>query len=293
MKKRYLSLACATVMTLAFTSSAYSLSVTTTNDAATLVNAISGTGINIYNPSYTGYADASGTFTGGAAAGIGIESGIVLTSGLASNVDGTSNSADNITSNNGVAGYGPLDALIPGFSTYDATVLSFDFDFGTAGEVGGDAFFSFVFGSEEYNEYVGSSYNDVFGFFLDGTDVGDNVALIPGTSTPVSINNVNNDTNSSYYNDNDPSDNGTPTPFAFEYDGFTDVIQVEMLGLTAGLHTLTLAVADAGDSVLDSGVFIKGSSFSDQPSNPVPEPSTLLLFGTGLAGLARLRRKKE
>jgi hypothetical protein len=135
---------------------------------------------------------------------------------------------------------------------------------------------------------VNSSYNDVFGFFLDGTAVSDNVALIPGTSTPISINNVNNGANSSFYNDNDPS---TGSTFAFEYDGFTDVFTIAMEGLSAGPHHMELSIADAGDHVLDSGVFIQGKSFAD---NPVPEPATMLLFGTGLAGLvgARLRRRK-
>ncbi len=47
--------------------------------------------------------------------------------------------------------------------------------------------FSYVFASEEYNEYVGSEYNDLFAFFVGGT----NYAVLPGTSTPVAINNVN------------------------------------------------------------------------------------------------------
>lgn len=59
-----------------------------------------------------------------------------------------------------------------------------EFDFTTTG---GNLFFSFVFASEEYNEYVNSSFNDVFGFFVNGV----NIALVPGTSTPVAINSVN------------------------------------------------------------------------------------------------------
>ena len=77
-----------------------------------------------------------------------------------------------------------MDALIPGFFTNDACVLEFEFSCDTEPE---GFSFKYVFGSEEYNEYVDTTFNDVFGFFLDG----ENIALIPGTPTPVSINNVN------------------------------------------------------------------------------------------------------
>ena len=63
-----------------------------------------------------------------------------------------------------------------GMDTHDAAVLSFDFNIATNRPL----HFNFVFGSDEYPDF-GNQYNDVFGFFLDGT----NVAVIPGTTTPV------------------------------------------------------------------------------------------------------------
>jgi len=102
----------------------------------------------------------------------------------------------------------------------------------------------------------------------------------------VAINNVNSTTNSSQFNQNI-----NPAVADLEYDGFTNVFQAQALGLTAGTHTLKIAIADVGDSILDSGVFIQAKTVSDQPTD-VPEPATLLgLLALGGVATTVLRRK--
>jgi hypothetical protein len=265
--KKYLVLLCV-IAFLSFSVMASAMTITPFDTADDMAQSLVGPGIIISNVTYTGAEVASGYFSDGIASEIGIDTGIVLTSGYASNLNGTSNTSDGITGANVLAGDTQLDALIPGYTTYDATIL--EFDFVSSGDA---AYFNYVFGSDEYDEWVGSSYNDVFGFFINGT----NVALIPGTTTPVAINNVNPGSYSEYYNDNDLSEN-LPYYFPFEYDGFTDVFTAEILGLTAGeTYHIALKIADAGDYVLDSGVFIQAGSFSETPQG-VPEPCAAILI---------------
>ncbi len=271
------------------TAPAHAVNIITTSDANVLVNSILGSGITISNVTYNGASVASGNFTDGLSSGIGIDTGIILTSGNATLAPGP-NTQDNATGNNGLSGDADLNSLIPGFNTFDASTLQFDFISAT-----GDLFFNYVFASEEYNEFANTSFNDVFGFFLDGV----NIALLPGTTTPVSINNVNggnplgtNAQNPQFFNNNDPS-NGSPF-FNIQYDGFTKVFTASAKGLSAGNHTIKLAIADAGDRILDSAVFIQGGTFSSEPPKSVPEPTTMLgILAFGAFGLNTLNKRKQ
>ena len=250
--------------------------VTPTNDANTLANSILGPGITLQNATYTGALQASGTFSGGNSAGIGIDNGIILTTGRATDAAGPNNLVN--TSNSNVTPGDPQLNTLAGGVTRDAASLSINFTTN-----GGNVYFNYVFGSEEYNEFVGSPFNDAFGFFLDGQ----NIALLPGTSTPVSINNVNNGSNSNYFINNPPNSPG------LEYDGFTTVLTAQYSGLPAGTHNIKLVIADTSDTSLDSGVFIQANSFAAQPT-PVPfefSPGLMILVLGAASGIAQLRSK--
>jgi len=302
MTRQVLSGALAVALALG-TGQAAAISVTPNTNATDLANSLLSPGVSLVgSPTFTGGDGdpvtslgvvSAGTFTGGTASGLGFDNGVVLTSGDATLVDNT-NSGDAQTGSFNGAGDADLNAIVAPSSTDDATVLEFDFTTTT-----GDLFFNYVFASEEYNEYVDSPFNDVFAFFVDGT----NVAIAPD-GNPVSINNVNcgnpfagSGPNCSVFNNNDLQDGGPF--FSFEYDGFTDSLVAQALGLGPGTHTIKLAIADTGDSALDSGVFLQAGSFQPDPGNgepsQVPEPPMAMLFAVGLLALgataARSRRQ--
>jgi len=213
---------------------------------------------------FTGANAAAGTFAGGTGI-IGFESGIMLSSGNIAFVPGP-NTQDDASGVNAGIGDPDLNGLIPGYTTFDACILEFDFQCAGTQVIQ----FQYVFTSEEYNEWVNSPFNDVFGFFLNGV----NLALVPGSpGTPVSINNVNcgnpyNPPGGSFCNlfiNNDCNDippgsfpcNG---PRNIQMDGLIVVLTATGT-LSPGVNHIKLAIADAGDQVLDSNVFIQGQSF--------------------------------
>lgn len=273
--------------------------VLTVND---IVEAILGEGISYSNVTYQGtLGDASqaslGVFSGANCVPLGFDTGIMLSSGTVGNAMGP-NTSGSTSAGLGLPGDPDLAGLIPGYSVFDASYIQFDF-VPTESQI----FIQYVFGSEEYNEYVESSYNDVFGFFLNGA----NIALIPGTSIPVAINNVNNGnagsgqfatgpcTNCSYFRDNGSL---ASPPYNIEADGMTTVLTATANVNPGVTNTIKIAVADAGDSALDSWVFVKAESFSvvdpEDPTDPdIPLSNWAIFIGLGLIVIFMVTRYRR
>lgn len=143
------------------------LSITTTNDTSALINAFLGGDpdprITITDVQVEGDQRGFGTYTSGP---LGIGDGIILASGAVTNALPPNNSGSTTTDFN-LPGCDECDSLIPGYESYDATILTITFDVGNIDGIR----FDFIFGSEEYPEWVGSAFNDVYGAFLNGTQI--------------------------------------------------------------------------------------------------------------------------
>lgn len=219
-----------------------------------LVKSIVGEGILIYTNSivFKGTNWSAGLFSGGSSI-IAIESGLVLGSGNITNLTGTNSVTD--------AGYpyygfnvgdADLDTLQSG--TEDATVLEFGFI-----PESDSLTWDYVFASEELDDFVGRGKNDVFGFFVNGT----NVAYLKN-GVVVAIDNINYSTNQVLYLDNrdDPGlDDVYTGPYETEMDGFTRVLRITTPVNAGASNYIKMAIADVGDNVFDSLVMIKAGSF--------------------------------
>lgn len=194
---------------------------------------------------------------------LGLQKGILLTSGSTNLAFGPNTTIDN----NGVENQAPGDRDLDTLSnqsgnflqSFDACVIELDVFVATD-----ELTFEYTFGSEEYPLYVETEFNDIFAFLVSGPGIsGDpalnnavNVAVLPGTNTPIEINSVNFLTNWAYFRNTENSP-------VIQYNGLT----IDSLGkkktLTARIpvmpcetYRLKLAVSDRGDYAYDSGVFV-------------------------------------
>lgn len=241
-----------------------------------MVNALFGMGLTISNVSI--HCDTAqlqmGWFNGGAATAMPYQEGLVMTSGNIMQVVGPNTQTGATVSLSG-PGDADLDSIV-GLPTNDRCVIEFDLLPAL------DTFsVHYIFGSEEYSEFVGTGFNDVFAFLISGPNPSggnytlENFALIPGTTLPVAINSVNCTSNASYYVCNIAQDSTicsacpvNDSITALQYDGLTVDLDAYIPVVPLQTYHVKLAIADVSDGILDSGVFLQGGGISCRGQGP-------------------------
>jgi len=205
--------------------------------------------------------DAYGTFNGGDETDLGLNRGLLLTTGSPFSAIGPNND-ENVTTVNGTPGDNDLDILSQlngdGSTSNDACVIEMEVEV-----FSNELIFEYIFASDEYPEFVGETFNDIFALLISGPgidgipEIGNqkNLATLPSGEF-VQINSVNHLSNWEYYRNNAYGQ-------SIEYDGLTSGLIGSKKSLTASTevipcntYKLKLAIADRGDFAFDSGVFI-------------------------------------
>ncbi|MBP2282957.1 gliding motility-associated-like protein [Flavobacterium sp. CG_23.5] len=266
------------LLLLFFTVKNYSQSVTintTTYSADQLVNqvlinspCVSGTNVNSKTGSSFGSSNSIGYFEN-INPNFPFKNGVVLTSGDVNKVPGPNTT---ILSDGNAAWTGDADLEANLLSqsgitinSINASFIEFDFKPKTP-----NFDFSFLFASEEYGTSQ-CNFSDAFAFLLKDVTTGGpniNLAVIPNTNTPISVQTIRNST----YNSNCPSAN--PSFFgSFNGGGFGPAINfngqtIPMLASASGLditHTyrIKLVIADGSNNTgYDSAIFLNANTFN-------------------------------
>ena len=200
---------------------------------------------------------------------------------------------------------------ISGFNSNDGAILEFDF------VPNGDSLeFRYIFASTEYESFTCATFNDAFGFFISGPGISgpflgnaENIALIPGSNTPVGVNTLNGGVptgggqaaNCEAANPNWVDDSQY---FVENYNLLQDDVQIN--GMTVTLtafaevicgeeYHIKLAIGDAVDGALNSAVFLEAGSFTSNSvvdvnlDIPVGVNDSTLYEGCGTASLQFIR----
>jgi len=258
------------------------LTVDSSQPINTLIQNLLGPNVEFSNVTFSGDFDQIGLFNS-TTSNLPFPAGIIMgTGGIANAIGPNTSGSSSLTGGNFGATDVDLD-LLDGLEHNDAAILEFDFV-----STGTSVSFDYVFASEEYPEFTGAGncgdVSDVFGFFLSGPGIegpfssgSENIALIPGTTQFVSINNLNAgcdglavplDADCNYCQYYVYNGTGTDMPYSgstnyIQYDGMTVVLTATYDSLECGqTYHIKLAIADVSDTAWDSAVFLKEGSFN-------------------------------
>ena len=215
-------------------------------------------------------ADGIGYFEGDSSI-VGFDRGIVLSTGKIVDAAGPNNATNRSTKLAGETSDPDLDIATRN-GVFDRSGIEFDFV-----PLESTVVFRYVFASEEYCEYVGARFNDIFGFFVSGPGYdgpysggGVNVARVPGKNDPVTVNTINDQINKQYFLDNNPPDSpgacrstsgNSPRLQSIQFDGQTTVLTATLNVQPCATYHIRLVIADISDDRLDSAVFLEAGSF--------------------------------
>lgn len=225
-------------------------SVNANTDAAQLAALLAGPGVTITNARLVGDALAAGTFVN-AQPDVGFANGVVLSTGRVTDLDGP-NQSDTTSTDFGLPGDAALDALVAPDLTQDAVILEFDVT-PTSDTIS----VGYVFGSEEYNEFVNSQFNDVVAIFVNGV----NCANVRGL--PASVNSVNGGMNADLFVDNALDERDT------ELDGLTRPLECVAAVNPGAPNRVRIAIADTADGFYDAAVFLAAGGIRSPASGPL------------------------
>ncbi|MCX8094124.1 MAG: choice-of-anchor L domain-containing protein, partial [Candidatus Goldbacteria bacterium] len=218
----------------------YSFFISETTNASYLISTllVPDSGIITTNVSvnYSINGIASGVYYDGP---MGIANGIILTTGLALNAL-PPNKAPNTGTNLGMPGNSLVNNIIGSpVDSFDTIILIIKFN--VASDIN-SIIFDFIFGSEEYPEYVGSKFNDCFGVFLNNTQI-----VFDQFGKPITI-------NGPFFASGLVK---TPPTNGLEYDGSTDVLVCKAPVTPGSINNeLKFIISDVGDAIYDSGVLL-------------------------------------
>ena len=191
---------------------------------------------------------------------VGIDNGIFLCTGSYKIVNG--NSFTTISTGQGRPGDSDLEHLVPQV-TFDANIIEFDIM-----SAGDSLIIDYVFCSEEYCEYQNTHFNDVIGIFLSGPNINNeplNIATVPHTNMPISVNTVNESFNKNHFIGNSVQCL-SHAGINIRYNGLTSVLTAGYPVTAGEKYHIKIAIADATDSSYDSGLFFNIRSLSSQQS---------------------------